>query len=153
MTDEYDDEDVYEEGERPPELPEPHSMTECLRMLADASIVFVVQRSNRGSIVGLYRIRRTIDALLDAYLRFSGPPICMSIPYGSTDPCGRVKSRFGSGMYLCSECDMRRCENTDCERRVLSLNNLYCNPCRGVTVSQPWVPPAGAGDYDDTDDL
>ena len=109
-------------------------------MLGDASIILVVQRG-RGGVIGLARIRRTIDALLDARLRLSGPPVCMSIPYNETEPCGRVKSRFGSNTYLCSDCDMRRCAAHDCDRRVLSLNNLYCGPCRGVTISPPWIPP------------
>lgn len=116
------------------DLPMPRTITEADHMLETARMVFDVQRSSRGSIVGLRRIRTTIDRLLDARLRLTGPPVC-----GSPD-CGRVKSRFGSAVYLCGACDFRICENGTCERPVLALNHLYCNPCRGAAVS-PWTAP------------
>lgn len=110
------------------DLPMPRTITEADAMLADARMVLDVQRSNRGSIVGLARIRNTIDRLLDARLRLSGPPVCMSVDAATGKPCGRVKDRYGTEVWLCSECDFRRCANPEqgagcgkAVRRIIAL--------------------------------
>jgi hypothetical protein len=122
------------DDDRPANLPMPRTIAEADAMLSDARMILAVQNTSRGSIVGLHRIRTTIDRLLDARNRLTGPPVC------GNPSCGRVKDRFGTSVWLCAECDMRVCENSDCDRRVLALNHLYCNPCRGTTTSS-WKPP------------
>lgn len=109
------------------DLPMPRDIPEADRMLGDARIVLAAQLT-RGNTIGVGRIRRTIDRLLDARIALAGPPVCMSVPAGGSEACGRVKDTFGSGVYLCSSCDFRSCSN-DCGRKVIALDVDVCHTC------------------------
>lgn len=101
-------------------------------LLNQARMVLAIQKA-RGNTITITRARREMDKLLDRRLELTGPPIC------NAPGCGRVKSRFGSQVHLCPKDDFLVCENAHCDRRVLALDALTCNPCRGVPYS-PWPP-------------
>lgn len=98
-------------------------------LLGQAQTVRAIHKA-RGNTIGLAKVDRHIDNLLDRRNVITGPPVC---------GCGRVKSRFGGQVHLCMDCDFLICEDATCERRVLALDSLVCNPHRGVTAS-PWPP-------------
>lgn len=98
-------------------------------LLMQARLVLAIKKAH-GGIIELDRVRREIDRLLDRRLQLTGPPVCS---------CGRVKSRFGAQTHLCLDCDFLVCENATCARRVLALDALTCNTCRGVPYSH-WPP-------------
>lgn len=89
---------------------------------------------SRGDTIGVIKIWRILDSLLDDRLAAAGhTPIPVDVAPECWSPnCGRVMSRYGTAVWLCSECDFVDCL-TSCGRKARHAlegpSSAFCATC------------------------